>query len=102
MNTAQTAAGKLTQSKKKAAVTQQKASSVPIVSKKSSRRTAMIKRLVFPAPSRDWFQLPSGPWGSRAWTQAEVLAAKAGGAWFAKGRHDFADFLAAREAGVTE
>lgn len=33
--------------------------------------------LTYPLPQRNWFQLPNGKWGSKAWTEKEKAAAEA-------------------------
>ena len=58
-------------------------------------------RLSFSAPSRNWIPGTNG-WHSERWTVEAVRLAKSGGAWFTKGRHEFADKKAAMEAGVAE
>ncbi len=60
------------------------------------------RRLTYPAPSRDWQQDAFGLWSSLRWSKEAVLAATAGGAWFQKGRHEFADRAAAMAAGAAE
>jgi len=60
----------------------------------------MTKRLTFPAPKRCTLacgtrSLPKGKseaaWHDVPWTLEEVERAKLAGAYFARGRHDFAD-----------
>jgi hypothetical protein len=60
------------------------------------------KRLTFSAPPRCSEEHPGGLWSTRSWLAADVASAKSAGAWFAKGRHDFADREAALAAGVAE
>jgi len=60
----------------------------------------MDNLLHFPAPARCWEGNPQQGFSSHAWTTLDVISARTGGAWFAKGRHDFADREAALAAGA--
>lgn len=55
----------------------------------------MTAKLTFRAPSRCHFRDGDG-WNSRPWTRADVEDARRAGAWFAEGKHDFADSPAIR------
>ena len=59
----------------------------------------MTHKLTFPAPKRCSYNYELG-WADRAYTVEDIISAKEGGAWFVKGRHDFADMAAAKAAGV--
>lgn len=58
-----------------------------------------MTRLTYPAPRSATFSTPTG-WASRSWTEADVIEARVGGAWFARGRHNFADAAVERAAGL--
>lgn len=59
------------------------------------------KRLTFPAPARCSVEQGNGLWHTKQWGVMEVEDALTAGAWFQKGKHDFASKEAAVLAGVS-